>query len=79
MKNIIGILITLLSLALIAVILLRIWNIDIVSFDNMLRSSATLILLGLAILILSIVYSTFLRNNKQAYNQKTGNKAHPKL
>lgn len=79
MKNIIGILITLLSLALMAVIILRIWNIDIVSFDNMLRSSATLILLGLAILILSIVYGTFLRNNKQAYNQKTGNKAHPKL
>ena len=79
MKKIIGILITLLSLALIAVIILRIWNIEIVSIHNMLRSTATLILLGLAILILSIVYGTFLRNNKQAYNQKTGNKAHPKL
>lgn len=79
MKKILGIFITLLSLALIAVIILRIWNNEIVSFNNMIKSSATLILLGLAIVVLSIVYGTFLRNNKQAYNQKTGNKAHPKL
>lgn len=78
MKKITGIVIMLLSTVFIGVIILRIWNIDIVSFDNMIRSTATLILLGLAIVILSIVYSTFLRNSKQAYNQKTGNKAHPK-
>ena len=79
MKKIIGIVITLLSLTVIVVIILRIWNIEIVSIDHMLKSSTTLVLLGLAIVILSIVYGTFLRNNKQDYNQKSGNKAHPKL
>ncbi|ANF52229.1 hypothetical protein A0O34_17645 [Chryseobacterium glaciei] len=78
MKKIIGIVITLLSIALIGIIILRIWNIEIISLENIIRSSATLILLGLAIVILSIVYGTFLRNNKQEYNQKTGNRAHPK-
>lgn len=78
MKKIIGIVIALLSIALIGIIVLRIWNIEIISLENMIKSSATLILLGLTIVILSIVYGTFLRNNKKAYNQKIGNGAHPK-
>jgi len=78
MKKIIGIIIALLSIVFIGIIILRIWNIEIISLENMIKSSTTLILLGLAIVILSVIYGTFLRNNKHAYNQKTGNRAHPK-
>ena len=78
MKKIIGIVITLLSIALIGVIILRIWNIEIISIENIIKSSATLLLLGLAIVILIIIYSTLLKNNNQVYNQKKGNQAHPK-
>lgn len=58
---------------------MRIWNIEIVSIENLVKSSATLIVLGLAIVLLLIVYGIFLRDNDQEYSKKTGNKAHPKL
>ncbi|MDH6252384.1 succinate dehydrogenase hydrophobic anchor subunit [Chryseobacterium sp. H1D6B] len=79
MKKITGIAIILLILTFLSVIVLRIWNIEIVSIKNLLKSSATLIFLGLAIVIFIIVYGIFLRDNDQEYHKKKGNKAHPKL
>ena len=79
MKKIIWVAIILLSVALIGVIILRIWNIEIISFENLLKSSVTLLLLGVANLLLIIVYSFVLKNNNQYYNKTKGNRAHPKL
>jgi len=79
MKRIIGALLILLSIALIAILILRIWDIEIVSLSDIVKSSATLLLLGIAIVILIIVYGALLRNNKRGYDRNTGNRAHPKL
>ena len=78
MKKIIGIVITLLSLALIGISILRIWNIEIISLKYMVKSSVTLLFIGLAILILIILYGALLKNNSQVYNKNKGKQAHPK-
>lgn len=78
MKKFIGIVIILLSISLIGVIMLRIWNIEIISIQNVVRSIATLVLLVIAIVILIIVYGTSFRNKDHVYNKKAGNQAHPK-
>jgi uncharacterized membrane protein len=79
MKKSIGLIALLLSLAFINIIILRIWNIQIMSIDSIVRSSATLLVLGITIVLLMILYGAFFRNNEQNYNRKTGNRAHPKL
>ncbi|KFC19547.1 hypothetical protein [Chryseobacterium sp. FH1] len=79
MKKIIGIAIILLSMALIGIIILRIWNIEIISLKNLIKSSITLLLLGLANLLLIIVYGFLLKDNNQDYDKTKGNRAHPKL
>ena len=78
MKRIVGIILLLLSIALIGILILRIWNIDVVSLTAVLKSTATLMLLVIAIIILIIVYGALLRKNSQGYDRKSGNKAHPK-
>lgn len=79
MKKIIGIAIIFLSVALIGIIMLRIWNIEIISLGNLLKSTVTLLLLGVANVLLIIVYGFLLKNNNQEYDRTKGNRAHPKL
>ena len=79
MKRIVGIILLLLSFALIGILVLRIWNIEIVSLNTVLKSSATLALLGVAIIVLIIIYGALLRNGRRGYDRKSGNRAHPKL
>lgn len=79
MKHIVGIVLLLLSIALIGILVLRIWDIEVVSLAAVLKSSATLALLGVAIIVLIIIYGALLRNDRRGYDRKSGNKAHPKL
>lgn len=79
MKKLIGIFIILLVICFIGVLGLRIWDIYIVSLDIVIRSSFTLLLLGVLIVILTIVYGGLLKNNSKRYNKQVGNNAHPKL
>jgi len=79
MKKIIGIILLLLSVALIGILILRIWDIEVVSLTTILKSTTTLMLLVIAIIILIIVYGALLRKNSQGYDRKSGNKANPKL
>jgi len=78
MKRIVGIILLLLSIALIGILVLRIWGIEIVSLTAVLKSTTTLVLLGVAIIILVIIYGALLRNDRLGYDRKSGNKAHPK-
>ena len=79
MKRIVGIILLLLSIALIGILVLRIWGIEIVSLTAVLKRTATLVLLGVAIIILIIIYGALLRNDRRRYDRKSGNRAHPKL
>jgi len=79
MKRIVGIILLLLSIALIGVLTLRIWDIEVVSLTTIIKSTATLVLLGVAIIVLIIIYGALLRNDRRGYDRKSGNRAHPKL
>lgn len=80
MKKIIGLLIVLCSVALIGILILRIWDIHIVSTGDLLRSGATLALLAILTVILLIAYGLFFRNSKKGYSpQDDERRAHPKL
>ncbi len=80
MKKIIGLLIVLCSVALIGILILRIWDIHIVSTGDLLRSGATLALLAILTVVLLIAYGLFFRNPKKAYSpQDDERRAHPKL
>ena len=80
MKKLIGFLIILCSVALIGIVILQIWDVSIVSTGDLLRSGATLVLLGVLTVVLLIVYGLFFRNSKKGYtgHQDEG-RAHPKL
>lgn len=75
MKNLVGFLIALLSIAFVVLLILRIWNIVIFGWDEILRSGATLLLIAVAIIILIIVRFAFFK--KENYNASKGNRAHP--
>ena len=79
MKRIVGIILLLLSIALIGVLTLRIWDIEVVSLTTIIKSTATLVLLGIAIIAFIILYGALLRNDRRGYDRKSGNRAHPKL
>ena len=79
MKKLIGTLIILLSISLIGILILRIWDIYIVSIDELIKSGYTLLLLGALIVVLIIIYGAFLKNNSKGYDKNVGNNAHPKL
>ncbi|MGZ3872529.1 MAG: hypothetical protein ACXVJD_06405 [Mucilaginibacter sp.] len=78
MKRIVGVIILLLSLAFIAIVILRIWAIRIISLQDIIRSSATLVSIGVAIVMLVIVYGGFLKGKESGYQKNIGNRAHPK-
>ena len=75
MKKLVGFLIALFSLAFIVLLILRIWNIVIFGWADILRSGLTLVLIAIAIIILIIVRFVFFR--KENYDASKGNKAHP--
>jgi len=79
MKRIVGIILLLLSVALIGILVLRIWDIEVISLTAVLKSTTTLVLLGVAIIVLIIIYGALLRNDRRGYDHKSGNRAHPKL
>ena len=78
MKKIIGITILLLSIAFTGILLLRIWNIHIVSLEALIRSSATLIVTGIFIVVLIVLYGAFFRRQEKAYPKDKRKHAHPK-
>jgi hypothetical protein len=79
MKTLIGSLAALITLAFIGLLVLRIWNIEVLSLQEIAKSSATLVVLGVTALLLIIIYGGFFRNNQKAYDKTVGNRAHPKL
>ena len=79
MKTLIGSLAALITVAFIGLLVLRIWNIEVWSMQHIVRSSVTLIVLGVTALLLIIIYGGFFKNNQKAYNKSVGNRAHPKL
>ncbi|UIR56978.1 hypothetical protein LZQ00_03970 [Sphingobacterium sp. SRCM116780] len=59
--------------------MLRIWGIHLVSLDEVIKSSLTLVLLAILIVVLLIVYGFFFKGNQTGYNKEGGNRAQPKL
>ncbi|MCX3264860.1 hypothetical protein [Pedobacter agri] len=78
MKRLIGLFAVVISLAFIVVLILRLWNIEMLSLQTILRSSFTLIVLGISALLLIIIYGAFFRNSQAGFDEKKGNHAHPK-
>lgn len=79
MKKIIGIFIVILVIAFVGILGLRIWNIEVVSLQTVIKSSATLLILGIAIVVLIISYGFYFKDNSKGYNKSVGNRAHPKV
>lgn len=77
MKTLIGIIAALLGIACAALLILRIWNIKIVEWIDVMRSGSTLLVLAVACLFLSVVYYAFFKGDK-SYDGQKGNRAHPK-
>lgn len=78
MKRLIAIILLLLSVAFVGLLILKIWDIEIVSLTTIIKSTTTLLLLGVAIVILIIIYGALLRKDS-GYERKSGNRAHRKL
>ena len=69
MKKLIGGTIVLLCLAFFVLLILRVWGVSIVSWQNIVRSGATFVLLGALIVILIIIYYLFFKKStKQHFN-----------
>jgi len=79
MKTLIGLLAVLISLAFIGVLVLRIWDIQVVSLQTVIKSSITLVILGITAVLLLLIYGGFFSNNDSGYNKDSGDRAHPKL
>jgi hypothetical protein len=79
MKKIIGVFIVLLVIAFLGILGLRIWNIEVVSLQTVIKSSATLLILGIAIVVLIISYGFYFKDNSKGYDKSVGNRAHPKV
>jgi hypothetical protein len=79
MKKIIGIFIVILVIAFVGILGLRIWNIEVVSLQTVIKSSATLLILGIAIVVLIISYGFYFKDNSKGYDKSVGNRAHPKV
>jgi len=79
MKKIIGVFIVILVIAFVGILGLRIWNIEVVSLQTVIKSSATLLILGIAIVVLIISYGFYFKDNSKGYDKSVGNRAHPKV
>ncbi len=78
MKRTIGITALLLFLAFTGILVLRIWNIHIISLDTLVRSGATLIVLSILLITLIVIYGAFFRNRQSSYRRDAGKQAQPK-
>ena len=78
MKQLLGFSISLLGLALAALLVLRIWGIMVVSGATVLRSGATLAVVAATLLALVVVRFTFFKNPAACYDARVGNRAHPR-
>lgn len=72
MKKVIGALIVLLSISFIGVLMLRVWDIYLISVDKIINRGYTIGLLSALIVILIIAYGAFFSSNGKGYNNKIG-------
>ncbi|MDR0793328.1 MAG: hypothetical protein LBE82_08455 [Chitinophagaceae bacterium] len=61
MKKFFGVLFILFTIALFAVVICHIWGISLISWQDILRSSATLVLLAVLVVVISIMYFLFFK------------------
>ena len=61
MKKTLGIIILLCTIALFAIIICRIWGIYLFSWQDIVRSGVTLLLLVILIIVIATIYFLFLR------------------
>jgi hypothetical protein len=77
MRQLIGFSIGLLALMLASLLVLRIWDIPVVSAATVLRSGATLAVVATTLLLLVVVRAAFFKNPAVGYDAQVGNRAHP--
>ena len=78
MKQLVGACILLLSAAEVGLLVLRIWGAAVVSQHVLLRSGATLLVLGLGLVGLVVVWFGFFKDPRAGYVVRPGRRAHPK-
>lgn len=78
MRNLLGIFITFLVLALATYFVLQIWDIDLISSENFNKSLLTLGLLFLLSIALTIITPFFFKNHSKGYDTNSGNVAQSK-
>lgn len=78
MKQLFGALILLLGVALGVLLVLRIWGVVPVSGPTLVRSGATLLVLGAVLVVLLIGWFAFFKNPSAGYDTRVGNRAHPR-
>ena len=78
MKQLVGALMLLLSAALVGLLVLRIWGVAVVSQYALLRSGATLLVLGLGLVGLIVVWFGFFTDPRAGYKVQPGRRVHPK-
>ncbi len=78
MKQLLGIIIGVVGLALAGLLVLRIWNSSVVSSATVLRSGATLAVLASTLVGLLTLRFTFFKNPAAGYDPQVGNRAHPR-
>ena len=78
MKQTIGALILLLGAGLAGLLALRIWGVAPVDGNTLLRSGATLLVVALAFVALTIVWFVFFKDPRDGYDREPGRRAQPK-
>ena len=78
MKQLLGLIIGVVALALAGLLVLRIWHISVVSPATVLRSGATLAVLAATLAGLLLLRSTFFKNPAAGYDAQVGSRAHPR-
>ncbi|MGI4832708.1 MAG: hypothetical protein ACRYFK_04525 [Janthinobacterium lividum] len=78
MKQLIGALILVLSVVLAGLLVLRIWGVVPVSGPALLRSGATLLVLGALLVVLVIGWFAFFNSPSAGYDAQVGHRAHPR-
>ncbi len=78
MKQLMGAFILLLGAALLGLLALRIWGVAVVGEHTLLRSGATLLVVGLALVGLVVVWFGFFKDPAAGYDTRAGRRAHPK-
>lgn len=78
MKQLIGLLVLLLIVAVGGLLVLRIWGVVLVGRLALLRSGATLLVLGVVLVGLVIGWFAFFKNPSAGYDAQVGNRAHPR-